>query len=243
MIVIQSRIWGTFAMDSLRNWDLRVSMIAKLRFTRFHEKSIIIYFMSYFVIFVCSLCICKINNITVEKKIHEIEKKGEIFQVEMSLKKFSRTPRLCCNVKHSSDLTPYRTLWFAEEVVIFQLCVSLLWNLNLWLFRARKCIWYPFFRWHSDKPYRTRLRLVRYGLSECHLNPYRTRMDTICISSSSRNFKKMLHLMGDGHYNTTELQMTPPRLCDIIHVTNSVNLKIIQVHLLLSHPRYIHGAK
>ena len=38
------------------------------------------------------------------------------------------------------------------------------------------------FRWHSDKPYRTRLRLVRYGLSECHLNPYRTRMDTICIS-------------------------------------------------------------
>ena len=27
------------------------------------------------------------------------------------------------------------------------------------------------FRWHSDKPYRTRLRLVRYGLSECHLNP------------------------------------------------------------------------
>ena len=39
------------------------------------------------------------------------------------------------------------------------------------------------FRWHSDKPYRTRLRLVRYGLSECHLNPYRTRMDTICISS------------------------------------------------------------
>ena len=38
------------------------------------------------------------------------------------------------------------------------------------------------FRWHSDKPYQTRLRLVRYGLSECHLNPYRTRMDTICIS-------------------------------------------------------------
>ena len=38
------------------------------------------------------------------------------------------------------------------------------------------------FRWHSDKPYRTRLRLVRYGLSECHLNLYRTRMDTICIS-------------------------------------------------------------
>ena len=53
----------------------------------------------------------------------------------------SRTPRLCCNVKHSSDLTPYRTLWFVEEVVIFQLCVSLLWNLNLRWFRARKCIY------------------------------------------------------------------------------------------------------
>ena len=38
------------------------------------------------------------------------------------------------------------------------------------------------FRWHSDKPYRTRLRLVRHDLSEWHLNPYRTRMDTICIS-------------------------------------------------------------
>ena len=38
----------------------------------------------------------------------------------------SRTPRLCCNVKHSSDPTPYRTLWFVEEVVIFQVCVSLL---------------------------------------------------------------------------------------------------------------------
>ena len=56
----------------------------------------------------------------------------------------SHTPRLCCNVKHSSDLTPYRTLWFAAEVVIFQLCVSLLWNLNLRIFCARKCICYPF---------------------------------------------------------------------------------------------------
>ena len=39
------------------------------------------------------------------------------------------------------------------------------------------------FRWHSDKPYRTSRRRVRYGLSECHLNPYRTRMDIICIFS------------------------------------------------------------
>ena len=39
------------------------------------------------------------------------------------------------------------------------------------------------FRGHSDKPYQPRLRLVRYRLSECHLNPYRTRMDAICISA------------------------------------------------------------
>ena len=43
-----------------------------------------------------------------------------------------------------------------------------------------RAIW---FRWHADKPYRTRLRLVRCGLSACHLNPYRTRMDVTCISS------------------------------------------------------------
>ena len=84
----------------------------------------------------------------------------------------SRTPRLCCNVKHSSDLTPYRTLWFAAEVVIFQLCVSLLWNLNLRIFRARKCICYPF---SCDMG-------LDGTLTECHLNPYGTRMDTICIS-------------------------------------------------------------
>ena len=28
------------------------------------------------------------------------------------------------------------------------------------------------------------MRRVRYGLSECHINSYRTRMDAICISSS-----------------------------------------------------------
>ena len=38
-------------------------------------------------------------------------------------------------------------------------------------------------RWHSDKPYRTSRRRVRYGLSECHLNTYHTRMDAICIFS------------------------------------------------------------
>ena len=39
------------------------------------------------------------------------------------------------------------------------------------------------FRWHSDKPYRTNRRRVRYGLSEFHLNPYRKRMDVMCIFS------------------------------------------------------------
>ena len=51
------------------------------------------------------------------------------------------------------------------------------------------------FRWHSDKPYRTRLRLVRYGLSECHLNPYRTRMDTICISYLHRVCANYIYLV------------------------------------------------
>ena len=49
----------------------------------------------------------------------------------------------------------------------------------------------------------TRLRLVRYGLSECHLNPYRTQMDTICISYQHMNmgilidWDKICVLMGD----------------------------------------------
>ena len=67
-------------------------------------------------------------------------------------------------------------------------------RVTLWYVDIRKtfpgvdkiCIWYPFefdmaCRWHSDKSYRTSRRRVRYGLSECHLNPYRTRMDIICI--------------------------------------------------------------
>ena len=33
----------------------------------------------------------------------------------------SRTPRSSFNVKYSSDLTPYRTLWFALGFVIFQI--------------------------------------------------------------------------------------------------------------------------
>ena len=86
-------------------------------------------------------------------------------------------------VKHSSDLTPYRTLWFVEEVVMCFFVVKL----KFMVISCEKMHMISIlvrygFRWHSDKPYRTRLRLVRYGLSECHLNPYRTRMDTICIS-------------------------------------------------------------
>ena len=49
------------------------------------------------------------------------------------------------------------------------------------------------FRWHSGKPYRTRLRLTRYGLSECHLNPYRTRMYTICISYQTTTLSQYLN--------------------------------------------------
>ena len=33
-----------------------------------------------------------------------------------------------------------------------------------------------------------RQRLVRYDLSECHLNPYRTRMDAICISYNDSSY-------------------------------------------------------
>ena len=45
-------------------------------------------------------------------------------------------------------------------------------------------IWVRYgFRWHSDKSYRTSRRRVRYGLSECHLNPCRTRIDIIYIFS------------------------------------------------------------
>ena len=66
--------------------------------------------------------------------MHKPLKKSCIFSLVTNIFN-SRTPRLCCfNVKHSSDLTPYRTLWFAGEVVIFQLCEKI----------VRKCISYPF---------------------------------------------------------------------------------------------------
>ena len=100
----------------------------------------------------------------------------------------SRTPRLYCNVKHSSDLTPYRTLWFFGGGCDISIMCFFVVKLKFMVISCEKMHMISIlvrygFRWHSDKPYRTRLRLVRYGLSECHLNPCRTRMDTICISS------------------------------------------------------------
>ena len=100
---------------------------------------------------------------------------------DICLYKHSRTPRLCCNVKHSSDLTPYRTLWFVEVVVIFQLesmCFFVV-KLKFMVISCEKMHMISIlvrygFRWHSDKPYRQYIEL--------NLNPYRTRMDTICIS-------------------------------------------------------------
>ena len=97
------------------------------------------------------------------------------------------TPRLSHNVKYSSDLTPYHTLWIASGtynisimcffVVKLKFKVILCEKLHIISILVRYWI-----IWHSDKPYRTSLRLVRYGLSESHLNPYRTRMDAICLS-------------------------------------------------------------
>ena len=84
--------------------------------------------------------------------------------------------------------------------MIFQLCVSWLWNLNLRLFCVRKCIRYPFScDMGLDGTLNPYLRLIRYGLSECHLSPYLTRMDTICISyqllcSSSSDIKTKIQI-------------------------------------------------
>ena len=79
----------------------------------------------------------------------------------------------------------------------FNYVCSLLWNIKFKVISYKKMHMISIlvrngFRWHSDKPYRTRLRLIRYGLSECHLNPYRTRMDTICISYHSISHLNLL---------------------------------------------------
>ena len=75
------------------------------------------------------------------------------------------------------------------------------------------------FRWHSDKPYRTSRRRVRYGLSECHLNPYRTRMDIICIFSHeitinlSFTTKKHIIEISQPPLQTTECDMASDQNC------------------------------
>ena len=96
----------------------------------------------------------------------------------------SGTPRSSYNVKYSSDLTPYRTLWFSAGVcdISNELCFLMEFKFNV--FRVRKCIWHPFScdMGLNGTLTETHLRLVRYGVSECHLNPYRTQMDAICTS-------------------------------------------------------------
>ena len=75
------------------------------------------------------------------------------------------------------------------------------------------------FRWHSDKPYRTSRRRVRYGLSECHLNPYRTRMDIICIFSHgitlNLSFTTTKHIIeiSQPPLKTTECDMASDQNC------------------------------
>ena len=85
----------------------------------------------------------------------------------------SRTPWSAFNVKYRSE-----TISHSPGFVIFQNSFSLLLNLNVRVFRARKCIWHPF-SWYMglDGTLTSHIELVRYGLPECHLNPYRTRMD------------------------------------------------------------------
>ena len=92
----------------------------------------------------------------------------------------SRTPRSSFNVKYSSDRTPYRTQrgFVIFQIVLFLMELKFKGMLCEKMHMASILMRYRFI-WHSDKPYRTRLQLVRYDLSECHLNPYRTQMDTI----------------------------------------------------------------
>ena len=66
------------------------------------------------------------------------------------------------------------SLWF------FKLFFAFSWNLNLMVFCARKCLWYPFScDMGLDGTLTSHIELI---LSKCHLNPSRTQMDTICIS-------------------------------------------------------------
>ena len=81
-------------------------------------------------------------------------------------------------------------------------------------------IWVRYgFRWHSDKLYRMSHRRVRYGFSECHLIPYRTRMDIICILSHkitlnlSFTSKKRIIEISQPPLKTTECDMASDQNC------------------------------
>ena len=77
------------------------------------------------------------------------------------------------------------------------------------------CIWYPF---ECDMGL-DGTRLVRYGLSECHLNPYRTRMDIMCIFSHeitinlSFTTKKHIIELSQPPLQTTECDMASDQNC------------------------------
>ena len=81
------------------------------------------------------------------------------------------------------------------------------------------------FRWHSDKPYRTRLRLVRYGLSECHLNPYR--MERF-LGHNSRSILPHAHCSSIMHYVWSIMQCnTQLCLIDVLFCIMIVQLCLL----------------
>ena len=59
-------------------------------------------------------------------------------------KTYSRTTRSSFNVKYSSDLTPYRTLWFSAGVCDLSNEFCFLMKLKFKVCSARKCIRHPF---------------------------------------------------------------------------------------------------
>ena len=79
-------------------------------------------------------------------------------------------------------------IWRHIALCGFAAEVSLMWNLNLRLFLARKCIWYPFscdMGLYGTQTSHIELVCDSFDMT-CHLNPYRTRMDTICMSYASK---------------------------------------------------------
>ena len=130
---------------------------------------------------------------------------------DICLYKHSRTPRLCCNVKHSSDLTPYRTLWFVEVVVIFQLesmCFFVV-KLKFMVISCEKMHMISIlvrygFRWHSDKPYRTPSKPIS------HSNGYH--MHIICNSLSTKCISNTMVILMISDNRTHVITWSPPGL-------------------------------